>query len=123
MSDDIPPDREKEKIKVFQFNDQLSEFQELELEEDVQLHELLDSDFILLFVDPKRYRVWIWQGNNVTTRMKFISARLAPSIRDRHGIAFKITAVDDGIETDVFKVMVGLEKEIDYNETQTGPAY
>ena len=123
MSDPIPPDIEKEKILVFQFNDELSEFQELELEEDVQLYELLDSDFILLFVDFKRYRVWIWQGNNVTTRMKFISARLAPSIRDRHGIAFKITAVDDGNETDVFKVMVGLEKEINYEETQTGPAY
>ena len=123
MSDPIPPDIEKEKILVFQFNDELSEFQELELEEDVQLYELLDSDFILLFVDYKRYRVWIWQGNNVTTRMKFISARLAPSIRDRHGIAFKITAVDEGNETDVFKVMLGLEKEINYEETQTGPAY
>ena len=123
MSDPIPPDIEKEKILVFQFNDEQSEFQELELEEDVQLYELLDSDFILLFVDYKRYRVWIWQGNNVTTRMKFISARLAPSIRDRHGIAFKITAVDEGNETDVFKVMLGLEKEINYEETQTGPAY
>ena len=123
MSDAIPPDIEKEKILVFQFNDELSEFQELELEEDVQLYELLDSDFILLFVDYKRHRVWIWQGNNVTTRMKFISARLAPSIRDRHGIAFKITAVDESNEIDVFKVMVGLEKEINYVETQTGPAY
>ncbi len=123
MSDAIPPDIEKEKILVFQFNDQLSEFQELELEEDVQLYELLDSDFILLFVDHKRYRVWVWQGNNVTTRMKFISAKIAPSIRDRHGIAFKITAVDEGNETDVFKVMAGLEKEISYAETQTGPAY
>ncbi len=123
MSDGIPPEKEKEKILVFQFNDQLSEFQELEIEEDVQFHELLDSDFILLFVDPKRYRVWIWQGNNVTTRMKFISAKQAPSIRDRHGIAFKITAVDDGNETNVFKAMVGLEEEVDYNEVQSGPAY
>jgi len=124
MSDEIPPpDKEKEKILVFQFNDQLSEFQELEIQEDLQFYELLDSDFILLFVDPKSYRVWIWQGNNVTTRMKFISAKIAPSIRDRYGIAFKITAVDDGSETDVFKVMVGLEKKVEYSEVQTGPAY
>jgi len=123
MSDGIPPEIEKEKILVFQFSDQLSEFQELEIEEDVQFNELLDSDFILLFVDPKRHRVWIWQGNNVTTRMKFISARQAPSIRDRHGIGLKITAVDDGNETTAFKTMVGLEKEVDYNEVQTGPAY
>ncbi len=123
MSEEIPPEAEKENIIVFQFNDELSEFQELELEEDVLLHELLDSDFILLFVDPKRFRVWIWQGNNVTTRMKFISAKLAPSIRDSYGIAFKITAVDDGNETDVFKAMVGLEKEKEYSEVQTGPVY
>lgn len=123
MSDEIPPDLEKEKILVFQFNDRLSDYQELELEEDVQLYELLDSDFILLFVDHKRSRVWIWQGNNVTTRMKFISAKLAPSVRDRHGIAFKITVVDDGNETVVFKVMVGLEEEDDSSEVQTGPAY
>ena len=125
MLDEIPPDmeKEKEKILVFQFNDQLGEFQELEIEEGLSLHELLDSDFILLFVDPKRYRIWIWQGSNVTTRMKFISAKIAPSIRDRHGIALKITAVDEGIETSAFKAMVGLEEEIDYSEAQTGPTY
>jgi len=123
MSNDLPPREEKEKILVFQFNDQLSEFQELEIEEEIALNELLDSDFILLFVDPKRYRVWIWQGNNVTTRMKFVSAKIAPSIRDRYGIAFKITSVDEGNETEAFKTMVGLQKEIDYAEVQTGPAY
>lgn len=123
MSNEIPPAEEKEKILVFQFNDQLSEFQELELEEDILLHELLDSDFILLFVDSKRFRIWIWQGNNVTTRMKFISAKIAPSIRDRHGIAFRITAIDDGSETDGFRSMLGLEEESVYSETQTGPLY
>ncbi|KKM90790.1 hypothetical protein LCGC14_1235090 [marine sediment metagenome] len=123
MSNEIPPAEEKEKILVFQFNDQLSEFQELELEEEILLHELLDSDFILLFVDSKRFRVWIWQGNNVTTRMKFISAKIAPSIRDRHGIAFRITAVDDGNETGGFKAMLGLVEEMDHSETQTGPVY
>ncbi len=123
MSDGTPPQEDKEKILVFQFSDELSEYQELELEGDIPLNELLDSDFILLFVDPIRYRVWIWQGINTTTRMKFISARIAPSIRDRYGIAFKITSIDDGSETTVFKAMIGLEKEVDYTETQTGPAY
>jgi len=121
MSD--PPEREKEKILVFQYNDQLGEFQELEIEEDFPLHELLDSEFILLFVDPKRYRVWIWHGAETTTRMKFIAAKLAPSIRDRFGIAFRITAVDEGNEVLGFKVMLGLEEEVDYAEKQTGPTY
>ncbi len=127
MSDETPPRREeeeeKEKILVFQFSDELGEYQELELEGDIPYHELLDSDFILLFVDSKRYRVWIWQGINTTIRMKFISARIAGSIRDRFGIGFKLSSVDEGDEVAGFKAMIGLQEEIDYSETQTGPVY
>jgi hypothetical protein len=117
------PDIEKEQVIVFQFNDELGEFEELEIGEDLPLYELFDSDFSLLFVDPERYRVWIWHGSNVTTRMKFIAAKIAPSIRDRYGIAYKITTVDEGDETFPFKVMAGQEEKIDYEEIQTGPAY
>jgi hypothetical protein len=136
MSEDPPPqdekkkimteeeDRaEKEKILVFQFNDELSEYEELEIEEDIPLYELLDSDFTLLFVDQKHYRVWIWHGSNTTTRMKFISAKMAPNTRDRYGIGNIIASVDEGNETLGFKVMIGLEKEVDYSKIQTGPAY
>ncbi|NVM38138.1 MAG: hypothetical protein HWN81_21270 [Candidatus Lokiarchaeota archaeon] len=123
MSDDTLPELDKEKIIVFQYNDELNEFQELELEDEVQIHELLDTDFILLFVDPTRYRVWIWHGSNTTTRMKFIAAKLAPSVRDRYGIGFKIAAVDEGNETLGFKIAAGMEEEIEYTEAQTGPTY
>ncbi len=117
------PEIEAEKLLVFQFNDQLGEFEELEIEEGVPLHELLDSDFILLVVDPKRYRIWLWHGSNTTTRAKFIAARIAPTIRDRHGIAYKITAVDEGNEMTGFKITTGIEKEKSFEEIQTGPAY
>ena len=123
MPEEELPEFEKEKIIVFQYNDQLNEFQELELEEDIEISELLDPDFVLLFVDPSRYRVWIWHGSNTTTRMKFIAAKLAPSIRDRYGIGFKISAVDEGNETQGFKVAAKLEEEPDYLEAQIGPAY
>ena len=123
MSDETLPELEKEKIIVFQYNDELNEFQELELEDDVQIHELFDPEFILLFVDPTRYRVWIWHGSNTTTRMKFIAAKIAPSVRDRYGIGFKIAAVDEGNETLGFKIAAGMEEEIDYIENQTGPTY
>ncbi len=123
MADDKFPDLDKEKIIVFQYNDELNEFQELELADDIQIPELLDPDFVLLFVDPSRYRVWIWHGSNTTTRMKFIAAKLAPSIRDRYGIGFKISAVDEGNETLGFQVAAGIEKEPEYVEAQTGPAY
>ena len=67
-------EEEKEPVIVFQFNDEEGEFQELEIEEDLPLRELLDSEFILLFIHPEVYRAWVWQGSNTTTRMKFISA-------------------------------------------------
>jgi len=117
------PEEIRKPMVIFQFNDQLGEFEELEIEPDIELVELLDPDFVLLFVDPKHFRVWIWHGSNTTTRMKFIAAKISPTIRDRYGIGFIITAVDEGNETLGFKVIMGLEKEIDYAEAQTGPAY
>lgn len=78
----------------------------------------LDSDYILIFIDDKRSTVWIWQGSNVTTRMKFISAKLAPSVRDKFNSAYKIIAVDDGNEPSAFKEMLendGRPINIDWN--------
>jgi len=120
--DGIPPVK-KEEVRVFQYNDSINDYEELELEEGVALHELLDSEFILLFLDPEHYRVWIWQGAETTTRMKFISAKVAPKIRDQFGIAYKITSVDEDDETKAFKIMVGLEEEEDYEAEEMGPAY
>lgn len=110
-------------ITVYQFNDQIGDFEELIIDPDVPLPELLDEDFILLFVDPQHYRVWLWHGFNTTTRMKFIAAKIAPAIRDKHGIAFKISAVDQDNESLPFKVMLGIAKAVDYDTEQTGPAY
>jgi hypothetical protein len=123
MLEEPPIDEEREKLIVFQYNDELSEYQELEIEGDINVVDLLDPDFILLFVDPKLYRVWIWHGSNTTTRMKFIAAKLAPSIRDRYGIGFKISAVDEANETSGFNIMAGVEKEVDFSDIQKGPAY
>jgi hypothetical protein len=123
MSEESPPVEEKEKLIVFHYNDELNEYQELEVEEGVEIQDLLDPDFILLFVDPKRYRIWIWHGSNTTTRMKFIAAKLAPSIRDRYGIGYKITAVDEDNETLGFNIAAGKEEEKDYEEVQKGPTY
>jgi len=129
MSDD-QKSKEKDEFKrveqpivVYQFNDQIGDFEELIIDPDVPLKDLLDSDFILLFVDPQHYRVWLWHGFNTTTRMKFIAAKMAPPIRDKHGIAFKISAVDEDNEAHGFLVMLGLAEEIDYEVAQTGPAY
>jgi len=95
-------------IFVYKFNEELGVFEELEIQENVPLFELLDSDKILLFVDVHDERVWVWEGQNTSTRMKFISAQEAPKIRDKHDFAFTISSVDDGDETAVFKILVGL---------------
>jgi len=118
-----PFEEEKEELIVFQYNDELTEYQKLQFERDVKITDLLDPEFILLFVDSKRHRVWIWHGSNTTTRMKFIAAKLAPSIRDRYGIGYKISAVDEANETSVFNIMAGVEKEVDFSDIQKGPAY
>ncbi len=117
------PRRKVQTITVYQFNDEVGDFEELIMDPDIKLHDLLDDDFILLFVDPQHNRVWLWHGHNTTTRMKFIAAKTAPSIRDKHGIAFKLTAVNQDDESQGFKVMLGLEQELDYEKGQTGPAY
>ncbi|GAH49859.1 unnamed protein product, partial [marine sediment metagenome] len=115
--------RKVQTITVYQFNDEIGDFEELLIDPDVQLKDLLDDDFVLLFVDPQHFRVWLWHGYNTTTRMKFMAAKKSPSIRDKHGFAFKITAVDQDNEMHGFLVMIGLAEEIDYDQAQTGPAY
>ena len=95
-------------IIVYELNNQLEEFEELKIEENVPLFELLDSNKILLFVDAHNQKVWEWQGRNTSTRMKFITTQLVSNIRDKHDIAYTISTVDEGDETVAFKIMIGL---------------
>jgi hypothetical protein len=95
-------------IFAYQFNEELENFEEMEIKENVPLFELLNSDKVLLFVDSQNSKVWTWEGKNATTRMKFISAQVAPQIRDKHDISYSISSVDDGDETAAFKILVGL---------------
>lgn len=95
-------------IFIYQFNKELEEFEKFTQEENVPLFEILDSDKILLFIDMNNNRVWIWEGKNSSTKMKFISAQSASQIRDKHDNTFTISTVDEQNETTSFKLMVGL---------------
>ena len=110
-------------IRVFQLNDELADFEELEISPDVKLHEILNSKLILYFVQASTFQSYIWAGSQASTRMKFIAADRAANVRDGIGPAIKITTVDEGDETLGFKVFIGLEKPIAYEEAQTGPSY
>lgn len=109
------------RVKIFKYSDQKKEFKEGKMKK--HLFEILNPDYILIFIDTTQKRVWIWYGNNTTTRMKFIAVKLAPAIRDRYGFGFKIAAVDEGNEPLDFKRMIGLEDESAYTEKQTIPTY
>ena len=100
----------KGNILIFQLDVQLEEFEKMDITEDIPLHKSLNHDLILLFVDPEHSRIYIWEGKYVTTRMKFLSAQLAPNIRDKYGIDYSITTVDDGDETLAFKNFCGIEE-------------
>lgn len=95
-------------IFVYRFNEELGDFEEIKIQENVPLFEILDSKRILLFVDVHESKVWVWQGVNTSTRMKFVSAQTAPHIRDKHDISFSVNSVDEGNETVAFKLLVGL---------------
>ena len=95
-------------IFVYQFNQEKGDFEEITIQENVPLFELLVSNKILLFVDVHDSKVWVWQGANTSTRMKFVSAQTASNIRDKHDITFTLSSVDEGEETVAFKLLVGL---------------
>jgi hypothetical protein len=107
-------ERNKKPIQVYQLNDEAGEFEELELDPGVKLYELLDPSFSLLFLDAEHFKAWVWHGAETSTRMKFLSAKLAPSVRDKGAVAMKIATVDDGLEPIAFKIMVGMQEEVDY---------
>lgn len=123
MDDTEIPQKDEQEVRVFQLNDELAEFEELEIEAEVKLHEILKPDLILYFVQASKYRSYIWAGSETSVRMKFIAASAASNVRDNIGPAIKISTVDENEESTPFKILIGLEEEKTYEEEQTGPAY
>lgn len=119
----ISEDKNENQIRVFEFNDQLGKFQELDMDEDLPLYDLLDSESILSFIDPKHKRLWIWIGSFSSTKMRFMSTQASYLIRDRYVFGFKISTVDEGDEHIDFKVMLGLEEEMGEKIDQIRPLY
>lgn len=104
-----PVKKEKQEILIFQLNDKNETYDQLELEENVIPFELLKSDFIMLFI--AKNKAWIWQGNNCSSRMRFISVYLIPIIKEKYAIT-RIIAIEQGDETNEFKNLVGIPKDL-----------
>ena len=50
--------------------------------------------------------------------MKFIATRLAPSIRDKYGWGYKISAIDESKETLGFKDFLGIKVDSEVDTDQ-----
>ena len=110
--------------RIFEYNGATEEFDELELEDnEAPLYELLGSEYILLFIDPKRKRVWVWYGIDTTIYMRVSAIKNAERIRDQHAFAFKVSGINEGFEPLGFRVFIGLEQEQDYTPEQIEPEY
>ena len=100
-------------LLIFKLDVESEDFKEVSYEKKLPPYKFLNHNRILLFVDPEHSRIYIWKGSNVTVRMKFLSAQLAPKIRDQYGIDYSITTVDDGDEALDFKQFSGIGEDIE----------
>jgi len=98
----------EEQFLLFKIDEDKEDLEEIKITVS-PLYTLLDSKFIFLIVDPIDKEIWIWHGSNATIRMKFIATQKAPKIRDKYGVDFKISAVDEGDEPPKFKEIASLE--------------
>ena len=96
-------------IMLFKLNVQEETYDELETNEEHPLNEQLKSEDIIFIVDAEHSRVWVWEGTNVNIKMKFLSTQIASKIRDRHGITYTITSIDEGNEPKELKELLGLK--------------
>ena len=107
---------DKKEILVFQLNDEKEDFEKLDVPDDKELHEILNSSNVLLILDPPNHTGWRFLGSKITSRMKFLSAQLALNVRDDHGLTMEIRTVEEGSSTSLFKYTVGLIDEFHSDE-------
>ena len=97
----------EERFLLFEIDEENEGFIEIEVE-DGPIYTPLDSSSIFIIVDPVNKVVWIYHGEKVSIRKKFIAVQKAPNIRDMYGVDFKILTVDEGSEPSEFKEIIGL---------------
>ena len=101
---------EEKIILVFELKDE--EYEEIDIENSITLYSILDTEKILFIVDSINAKVWIWEGKNTSTKMKFISTQLAQEIRDKYGLTYTLASIDEDSEPELFIKLLGLEEEL-----------
>ena len=97
------------RVMLFKLNVQEETYEELEINEDNPINKQFNSNDIIFIVDAEHSRVWIWEGTEANIKMKFLSTQIASKIRDRYGITYNITSVDEGSEPKGLKEIFGLK--------------
>jgi len=121
---DEEENKRKENVRVFEYEESEEDFVELEIDENVPLHSLLGSDFILLFISLAHKRVYHWIGKNTTPKKRFGAANKVGKVRDVEAPGYLIRAEDQGEESIGFKLMLGLiEQEEDEKHEEVKPIY
>jgi len=116
--------KREEIVRVFEYEESEEDFRELEIDEDVPLNSLLDSDFILLFISPAHKRVYHWIGKNTTSKMRFGAANRVGVVRDIEAHGCLIRTEDEGDESIGFKLMMGIvEQEEEEKHEEVKPIY
>jgi len=83
----------------------------LEVSEDGELKESpfrkedVDSKKVYILVNDDDKQIILWSGKEARTRIKFIGARLASSLRLEHGLSYKLVQVDEAVDQDFIKNM------------------
>jgi len=89
---------ENVRILMFKLNLEEETYDDIEINQENPINEQLKSKDIIFIVDGEHSRIWIWEGTDANIKMKFLSTQIASKIRDRHGITYTITCVDEGSE-------------------------
>ncbi|MHA1192002.1 MAG: hypothetical protein ACTSP9_06855 [Promethearchaeota archaeon] len=92
---------------LFEYDEDIEGFNEVKVV-DKEIREFLNSNLIYIVLNRFNKEIMIWHGSNTNIRMKFIATQEAPKIRDKYGIDFRISAVDEGDESSIFKKIVGM---------------
>jgi hypothetical protein len=71
--------------------------------------ETLRKNEVFIIEHDSSKKIFIWVGSEAPVRMKFISSQIASQIRMTMGLTFKITTIEEGLETRDFMEITGLQ--------------
>jgi hypothetical protein len=118
--------KEKEAVKLFKFNKESSEFEEIPTEsipaEGIKkmLQEHPADSFAVL---QPPYIAWLYHGPETSVQTKFVSARTISKLRDDVMLGAKIMTVDHGSEPLPFKFVTKMANPADFGIEQGAAAY